>query len=486
MSQHHHNNTRPNLLENIPLEVWQSCIFEYWLGPIHEINQCLDKLNIDEIEKFKNVIYSKIIDGLDLMSVRSVHKLCYLVSRRFRELFIKEMDEFWLKVSNMLEMAVYWRRYETSKGATLAQGDITAIDSIPYVQMQKLIEATEMNLNREYTDIIDPSMCREHWHNSNIKKKNDVNTELMHQEFVKRFEKLIISQEKYEKIRKVTQLDSYDLFLHKSFIISLDMISYFDSERSNSGYSSFSTETQCQLFNKGLFSLKPNPNSLGLIISHAENSEEVLNIDSKFIAISISNSEWAEKQFTNIPNTVQYLCLEFNHHSYSGYKSLIDKRLFDENDPVFPNVRDLTIRIGYPEDDDYFLHNLVIEKNILSGITRTRFPKLIRISICGFGSMESLLDCEILSQLPYVEIIQFSHGYDYELTRHWSERKVHELVTRHQDSLIHHLVVHACISRINNDADYGSIKEYYNLSKPKFVASISHSSFNEYYENCFE
>ena len=142
-------------LLSLPLDVWQHGIFEFLIGPIHEFTFQTN----DEIMKFKTLICPRIFSNFDVETVRAIHKLCKTISKSTGQLFLVEMDEFWKRVSNFLELAVYWKRYQSFEGFPLARGDVTVDSSIPIVKMQKLIEAVEMNSNRAYNDIIDPSMC---------------------------------------------------------------------------------------------------------------------------------------------------------------------------------------------------------------------------------------------------------------------------------------------------------------------------------------
>ena len=441
--------------------------------------------------KFKNLIYPRILNGLDVENVRAVHKWCKTISRKTTYLFLVEMGDFWKEVSNILEMVVYWKRYQSFGGFSLARGDISVYESIPFVKMQKLIEAVEMNSNREYKDIIDKSKCN--GYSFEDVDLNEIENEFIDEDvnklFEERVQKLMVSESKFEKIKQITQLDPYDLFLHKALILSLDMVSYFDSER-HSGESCYETLERCYLFSKGLFTDNfMDSSSLGLLIDLEYNFEEdsiiFETLQPIYVAISI-NFNKNYQQFT-IPKHAQFLCFSF----VTSYETGEEYDNFLEGHEEFSNVRDLTIRFPSTENNYYLqIDTGKLERNILSAITRKRFPKLLRISIQGCNSLDDLVNYEILSELMYVEIINTRRNQDYEKIHNWSERRVHNFVNRlfieKKDSLIHQLVLYANIVRCNPDANFDTIKEYYDMSREKFVACISHSSINEYYDRCYE
>ncbi|EFC47667.1 predicted protein [Naegleria gruberi] len=405
------------------------------------------------------------------------------------------MHDFWKKVSNVLEMVVYWKRYQTFEGFSLAVGDITVDESVAQVKMQKLIEATEMNSNREYNQIIDPSMCEKNSYYFGVDLDlipNDFTDGEVNTLFEERVQKLMVSESKFEKIRAITQLEPYDLFLHKALILALDMVSYFDSERhmSYSTYNCYDTFEKCCLISKGLFTRNMSDRSLGLLIDLENEREETVNLFEKlepiYVAISIHITPDHYQHFT-APKHAQFLCLAFAHflnETPCPYENFLEGQ-------EFPNVRDLTIKMPPIENNYYFkIDTKQVEKNILSSITRKRFPKLLRISIQGCSRIDNLLELEIFSELMYVEIIPQKMGDDYNYILNWSERRVHNFIN-HQfiekdSSLIHQLVVHANIVRNSADANYDSIKEFYDMSRGKFVPCISRSSINEYYDRCYE
>ncbi|EFC41421.1 predicted protein [Naegleria gruberi] len=402
------------------------------------------------------------------------------------------MSEFWRRVSNVLELVIYWKRYESFEGCSLATGDLSVTEAIPLVRMQKLIEATEMNSNREYAQIIDPSKCYRSYHPypSLDTIENEVDTPEMNEQFEKRMQKLVVSNEKFEKISALTHLNSYDLFLHKALILSLNMISYFDSEKWSGYYDEGDTYENCCLISQGLFSKDSSDSkALGLMIDMNQDQDftQFNQVASNYIAISIVLNEWNYRNFA-IPDHVQYLCFQFGRLSYFYEGSELYANFLSEQE-VFPNVRDLTIRMDTFLDDSYWDFVKTIENNIISGINRKRFPKLVRLSLQGFSLMDNLMELDILSELPYVEIISHSKDYNFNVIPNWSQRRVHDFIKHRfleKDSLIHHFITHANINRLGQDADYESIKEFYDLSLGKFVASISHSSIAEYYTNCSE
>ncbi|EFC38750.1 predicted protein [Naegleria gruberi] len=476
------------LLE-IPTEIWQCCIFEYWLGPLHQI----ELNNHDQIMKFKKVVQPRMIERLDLSTVRTIQKFCCAVSKKFKALFVVEMNEFWRRVSNVLEMVVYWQRFASSEGLSLAKGDISVGESIGYVKMQKLIETTEMNCNREYADIIDTSECIDSWGGANVditEIENEFDTHEVNQQFERRIQQLMFSNEKFEKIEEHNQILAYDLFLHKALMLSLDMISHFDSEKHSGYYNSYDTFENCCLISKGLFTQNfSDTKALGLMVdlNNLQDFSIFKQMASNYIALSINLNEWTYQGFS-IPDHIQYLCFRFSTITYFDEGALLYSNFLEE-EGVFPNVRDLTIRYDCPEYCENIENYEKIEKNIIAGLTRKRFPKLLRISLQGFSILERFLECDLLREIPYVEIIPQSMDIQYEPITNWSEGKVHNLVKKHfieNESLIHHLVMHANISRVSGDADYDSIKEYYDLSIGRFVASISHSSFVEYFDKCYE
>ncbi|EFC37304.1 predicted protein [Naegleria gruberi] len=302
----------------------------------------------------------------------------------------------------------------------------------------------------------------------------------------------MISKSKFEKIKELTQLDPYDLFLHKALILSLDMVSYFDSERyKGENHYYYSTLERCCLISEGLFTDNfTDTNSLGLLIDleigySAEDLTVFEEIHPCFVAISINfNSNYLH---LTVPKHAQYLCFSFA----DPYDNTEEYESFLEGQDEFPNVRDLTIKFPNTQNNKYLgIDTADVENNILSAITRKRFPKLLRLSIQGSVSMENLDNYGIFSELLYVEIINNRRrADDYVIVKYWTERTVHSFIKQQfieKDSLIHQLVLYANICRNYPDADYNSIKEYYDMSKEKFVPCIAHSSVNEYYDRCYE
>ncbi|EFC50091.1 predicted protein [Naegleria gruberi] len=430
------------------------------------------------------------VDTLNIQTIRTVHTLCCVTSKKACQLFMQEMHDYWKKVSNVLEMVVYWKRYQSFEGFSLARGDISVYDSVSLVKMQKLIEATEMNSNREYSQIIDPSMCGFHYQIpvdlDGI--PNDFANEEVNKLFEERVDTLMISESKFEKIKSITQLEPYDLYLHKAFILVLDMITYFDSERfKNDSYMYWDTLERSCLISKGLVSSNPTDRSLGFVIDMETDIESLMllrQLEPTCVALSINFTSEHYQQFV-IPNKyAQFLCFSFQipNETSTEYDNFLDGQ-------EFPNVIDLTIRLASSDSNYYFkIDTERLERNILSAITRKKFPKLLRISIQGCSCIYKLLEQEIFSELAYVEIIPQTDR-DMELYN-WSERRVHNFINHHfiekDHSLIHQLVVHAKIVRNDPDAKYDTIKELYDMSRGKFAACISHSSINEYYDRCYE
>ncbi|EFC39284.1 predicted protein [Naegleria gruberi] len=382
------------------------------------------------------------------------------------------MQEFWLKVSNIFEMTLYLRRYDSYSGLQLARGDINEEETLKMANLQKLIERTEMGVNSEYRNIVELNNIFSTYgftidFNQMENEYYDWDVEEI---FDHRFAKLMVDNEKMQRIEKNLSLGSYELFLHKALILSLEMISYFDSER-NSSYNEFSTLEECQLMNLGLLtslSSTLNSNAIGLMVSSSDAKDNLL-FSNRFIAMSIEISQEESEKF-QIPNSVLFLSLILGGDSdWTNVKFL--------EDCSFQNVIDLTIKMPQFLDD-------TAEKNILQGITRSRFPKLVRLSVKYVSLLENIFTLDIVGGLLYLEILtQLPHNR-WDSTNYFSSGMVHKMIQDNlieKDSLMHHLITNANMLAKNPDADYNSVESYYEITKEKFVASISHSSINEFY-----
>ena len=259
---------------------------------------------------------------------------------------------------------------------------------------------------------------------------------------------------------------SYELFVFKAIILSLDMVSYFDVENAcMDGW-------DLMLVVKQMTALEYYDTPLAL--------ESERNCGEGALLTTIVNPAW-DTMDPKSYNTIQYLTIYLQDQN-CNVNSLSDR--------VFPNVKYLRLVF---DKDFYWYQGRTLSTDTGSMLVdlfkKQTFPKLIHLSVRGLQTLSNLFEIEILDQLLYFDIT----GNDrdcYSRTSTWhGQNGLNSLYPKllTDNNLMHHLILQGIIHHYwPQDVTTEILKQYYNSTKDHFVASLSHSSINHYYQNCYE
>ena len=453
-------------LHQLPTELFLFNIFEYLIGPIEFFSSKVGFGN--ETESIENVVHLlSCVEGLPLENIKGLNSFCVCANKSLRDRLIhSEVNEtYWLHVSNMFELVMNDRRYRDYQSLELGKGDLYPSEVIRMANMQILIEATELGKKIEYTDALSSS---NDYRGNRPELEDMVNNDdpiQITREYEKRLKKFIMQPEKYHRVKEKVSITSYELFMFKAIMLCLDMISYFDVETDQ-----LYMDTDTVRF-----------------MTARENYDTCLAIDSQWgftgeaLLASFQNPELTDTDPLSL-NTIQYLTIDIQE-PYCTPRSLLNR--------VFPNVKYLRVifsskqACSYEEEledaNERFMFVELINKKI--------FPKLVHLSVREISKTSYIFESEILDQLLYLDIVQcesFQNGYK---KTSWTcedglTSQYPKLLT--ENNLMHHLILHGNIHHYTLDVSQEVLEEYYNSTKNHFVASLSHSSINSFYDNCYE
>ena len=343
----------------------------------------------------------------------------------------------------------------------LGRGDLTPDEVVEMAEIQILLEATELGKKIEYSDTLKRGCL-----DLEI-MVNDADPIQIMQEYEKRLKTFIVQPEKYNRVKEKVPITSYELFVFKAIMLSLDMVSYFDVENAcTKGW-------DLSLIVKQMTDLEYYDTPLAL--------ESECNCGEGALLTTIVNPALGAVDPKSY-NTIQYLTIYIQDQN-CNVNSLFER--------VFPNVKYLRLVF----DKDFYWYQGFTSRSdtgsmLVDLLKKQTFPKLIHLSVRGLQTPSNLFEIEILDQLLYFDITGNDRDSNNNRNSTWSgENGLNSLYPKllTDNNLMHHLILQGIIHHYwPQDVTKEILEQYYNSTKDHFVASLSHSSINHYYLNCNE
>ncbi|KAG2389626.1 hypothetical protein C9374_014186 [Naegleria lovaniensis] len=486
--------TPHSLLFHLPREIFLYNIFEYLIGPIGLFSRAfhaLDHTTYQDDLSLSNLLSDPIVSNFSISfeNVKGLNSFCMATCKTLVERFLPSqfgstddrcddaehynifMEKYWLTLSNMLDLIIYLKRKPNS--LSLVQGDFNAIEAEEMANIQILYQNVEFGKCVKYSETIMDGNSS--WYASNyidhirsLKDENDV--ELIALNYEERLRLVVMSFDKYEQVKMQMKgkISSFELFLMKAHILSLGMLEHFDVEQ----YHSYN-QNYMDLVHEDFYDNLTFPH----VASRCDYSLDE-NQAEKSVVASVKEF-WPNKDM--LPSSaIQFLSVGFDEYFGSCF-----------DDIVFPNVKYLRIVIGH-EQYSRTEESIQAEKQLFSALTSKAFPKLCHLSVKGIYNLQTLSQCEILQQLLYLDVIPFPYDEGSSFKLLWNENEMPtliQLLTRETCPVAPHLIqliVHGSINCKWSDLTWDRLKEFYQTTRNKFVASLSHSSIQEFYSTCCE
>ncbi|EFC43734.1 predicted protein [Naegleria gruberi] len=476
-----------NHLCQLPDELWLSHIFEYLLGPVSKYK--------DEVEKWLFIrtlreIQAKIFK-FDFDNLKGINSLSCICSDLRNRLFVSDFDNlgdftvvgnFWLNVSNLVELTNYFTRFEDFSGLYLTYGDLYDHEALNMALIQTTLENIEMGIQSSASSMANTCIKADIYNDLYEMEAKTVMSNI-ETDFEERMSHMITSKSKYLKIREKTGISVYELFVYKAHIMSLEMVPNFDSEKRVESYYLSYHNNEHTLLSLQLSSKKLGEGCLGLILD--EFNEQDLEICKKYLSIT-AVTIWSTITSVNFSNSLQYLSLVITLQEYNEVNDMLQGC-------HFPNLKLLSIAL---EDEEHISRDkeryMLIEKNLLENIKKSTFPKIIHLSLKRFFDYESISKIEVLDQLICLELISGYWGYNEEQIFVWKDGQVMQMLNdtyfkEGSDNCMQLLIIYNTIDTRWIDGELELMENFYNNCKERcFAGSISHSSVKEYYSNCNE
>ncbi|KAF0979753.1 hypothetical protein FDP41_000906 [Naegleria fowleri] len=367
----------------------------------------------------------------------------------------------------MLELIIHFKRQSNYDSMSLAHGDLNAEEAEEMANIQILYQQIEMGKCVNYSDTMQDGSGDhnyfEHYYRDHVEslRNENIHPEAIAEEYEHRLRLLVMNMDKYEKVKSLHS--SFELFLMKAHILSLGMLKHFDVESQNRG------RFETALVNEEFHDSFKFPH-VANICEH-----DLVGHEGQCLVACVKEF-WPNSEIYS--SAIQFLSIGFDEYFGTCFEKIF-----------FPNVKYLRIVIG---NDQYYRSEESIqdEKQLFSSLNKKAFSKLCHLSVTGIFDIEHLCLSGILDQLLYLDIVPYPYDANgYERKQHWNENgmpKFIQALTKEKCPLLHQLIVHATIHCKWPEITRDQMRNFYESTKNKFVASLAHSSIEDYYSTCYE
>ncbi|KAG2381319.1 hypothetical protein C9374_006308 [Naegleria lovaniensis] len=233
------------------------------------------------------------------------------------------IDSYWLGAVSMIQVAWYFKKQQQLQKLQLVRGDLTPEQCLEIAKLQFIMISEERGEFSQYEDIVDSdSLVSGYVSKMDIETlQNETTMEEVKENFVRRISHLIITTEKFEKMkRKMPTLSSYELFMFRAQICCLDMMNDLYLKRGSTQVESCGEQFYVHEYNKGSSNWKSFfPFHSSKILKKLHPVEHLNN----YLAVTITLRNYIHFGSTQFSQHLQFVEIELSLKSVDEIENLL-------------------------------------------------------------------------------------------------------------------------------------------------------------------